>query len=172
MPLDVVYFDIPYLDNYADFTIDTKNFPDVKTFANNLHAKNQRLVVIIDAALSAEDTSSKYYTQGNKDQIFIQSNIKNSAKYGKNLVSKVWPKKAVFIDWLHDKCVDTWKMGLDDLYASLPYDGLWLDMNEATTFANGEIDGDQDVNEQEIEAQSTPKRSKLKHISIFLLYSS
>lgn len=72
-------------------------------------------MVIIDAAISAEDTTSKYYTQGDKDKIFIQSGIKNSKKYGKNLVSMVWPKKAVFVDWLADKCVDTWKMGLDDL---------------------------------------------------------
>lgn len=63
-------------------------------------------------------------------------------------MSKVWPKKAVFIDWLHDKCPNTWNMGLGDLYQNLPYDGLWLDMNEATTFANGEVDGDVDPKEE------------------------
>lgn len=62
MPLETVYFDIPYLKNYADFTVDTDNFKDVKGFADNLHNNNnQKLVVIIDAAISAEDTESKYY---------------------------------------------------------------------------------------------------------------
>lgn len=143
-PLDVAYFDIPYMDNYADFTVDTKTFPDVKGFADRLHKNNQKLIVILDAALSAEDPENKYYKQGDRDGIFIQSSVKTSKTYGKNLISKVWPQKTVFISWLHDKCPATWHMGLDDLYGQVPYDGLWIDMNEATTFAHGEIDGDSD----------------------------
>lgn len=54
----------------------------------------------------------------------------SSDKYGKNLIQKVWPKSAVFVDWLHDKCPDTWGMGLGDLWTQVNYDGLWLDMNE------------------------------------------
>lgn len=60
------------------------------------------------------------------------------------MISKVWPKKAVFVDWLHDKCPATWYDGLKDLRGQVEYDGLWIDMNEATTFAHGEIDGDSD----------------------------
>ena len=30
------------------------------------------------------------------------------------------------------------KKGLDDLYSKVPFDGLWLDMNEATGFCSGE----------------------------------
>lgn len=71
MPLDVIYFDIPYMDKYADFSVDTKQFPDLKTFTENLKTNNQKLVVIIDAAISAEDTENKYYKQGNTDGIFI-----------------------------------------------------------------------------------------------------
>ena len=31
-------------------------------------------------------------------------------------------------------------MGLDDLAAVCPFDGLWLDMNEPSGFKDGEID--------------------------------
>ena len=87
MPLEVIYFDIPYMNKYNDFTVDTEAFPDLKTFTDNLKANNQKLVVIIDAAISAEDPdNSKYYQQGNKDGIFIQSSIHQSDKYGKNLI--------------------------------------------------------------------------------------
>ena len=55
MPLDTVYLDIPYMQDYADFTVNTVDFPDLKGLADSLHANNQRLVVIIDAALSADD---------------------------------------------------------------------------------------------------------------------
>lgn len=61
MPLDVIYFDIPYMNNFEDFTVDTKAFPNLKDFSAQLQANNQKLVVIVDAAISAEDTTSKYY---------------------------------------------------------------------------------------------------------------
>lgn len=105
-------------------------------FATGIHTNNQKLVVIVDAAISAEDTTAanKYYTQGNTDGIFIQSSMFNSKTYGKNLINKVWPKTAVFIDWLHDKANNTWFTGLSDLQQQVAYDGLWLDMNEPSTF--------------------------------------
>ncbi len=40
MPLDTLYFDIPYMDQYKDFSVDNIKFPDVKTFADNLHKNN------------------------------------------------------------------------------------------------------------------------------------
>jgi alpha-glucosidase (family GH31 glycosyl hydrolase) len=45
------------MDNFVDFTVDTKNFPNLTDLATNLHNKNQRLVVIIDAGISAENTT-------------------------------------------------------------------------------------------------------------------
>jgi len=62
----------------------------------------------------------------------------NTGKYNGALASKVWPDHAVFIDWFHDDAYSVWSTGLTDLYASVPYDGLWIDMNEATTFCDGE----------------------------------
>lgn len=61
LPLDVMWLDIPYMKNYADFSVDTTAFPDLKGLANNLHTNNQKLVVILDAGLSADDTNNKYY---------------------------------------------------------------------------------------------------------------
>ena len=115
-PLDTVYLDIPYMDNYVDFTVDVKNFPNLTKLATDLHSKNQHLVVIIDAGISAEDTTQKYYKQGNDDDVFIKSNITKSAAYGDNLVSSVWPKKAVFVDWFNANCTNLWGLGLSDLY--------------------------------------------------------
>ena len=54
------------------------------------------------------------------------------------LTQHVWPNKTVFLDFFANGTKDVWGQGLRDLYDLIPYDGLWLDMNEATGFCNGE----------------------------------
>lgn len=61
IPLDVMWLDIPYMDGYADFTVNKTAFADIKGLATNLHNNNQRLVVILDAGLSADNLNSPYY---------------------------------------------------------------------------------------------------------------
>lgn len=51
---------------------------------------------------------------------------------------KVWPNHTVFIDWFNADVSKVWNQGLSDLYKLVPYDGIWLDMNEATGFCSGE----------------------------------
>jgi len=140
MPLETVYLDIPYMKDYADFTVDTETFPRLKELAKRLHDNGQRLVVIIDAAVYAGDVTknNKYYTIGNEDDVFIKSGLYTSEKYNNNLISKVWPETAVFVDWFNDKCMNMWTTGLSDLYDLVEYDGIWIDMNEPTTFWHGE----------------------------------
>jgi len=61
IPLEVMWLDIPYMDNYADFSVDTKAFPDLAGLKTQLADKGQRLVVILDGGLSADDTANEYY---------------------------------------------------------------------------------------------------------------
>ena len=146
MPLEVVYFDIPYMDNYADFSVNKADFPNLADFTAQLKQNNQKLVVIVDAAISADDTTNKYYMMGNSSKAFIQSGIAlpgqngRDVAFGNNLISQVWPKKSVFMDWFGQPAKDLWSTGLEDLYQLVNYDGLWLDMSEATSFQNGETD--------------------------------
>ena len=103
LPLETVYLDIPYMNNYVDFSVNYTAFKTIGDLATNLHNTGRRLVVIIDAAMSAEDTTAnnKYYTMGNNDDIFIKSSMYNSKMYNGNLIGSVWPKQAVFIDWFN-----------------------------------------------------------------------
>jgi len=45
----------------------------------------------------------------------------------------------VFVDWFNDKCINMWSQGLNDLYEMLPYDGIWIDMNEPWGFQHREM---------------------------------
>ena len=100
--------------------------------------------MIVDAAISAEDISdnNKYYSMGNDDGVFIKSGLYKSEKYNNNLISKVWPETAVFMDWFNKKCMNVWSFGLYNLYTQTNFDGLWIDMNEPTTFKDGETKPD------------------------------
>lgn len=40
MPLETMYLDIPYMDKYKDFTVDTKAFPNIQGLAKRLHDAN------------------------------------------------------------------------------------------------------------------------------------
>ncbi len=71
---------------------------------------------------------------GNKDDIFIKSALYKSEKYNNNLINQVWPDIAVFVDWFNPNSTRMWWEGLRDLYKQLPYDGLWIDMNEPYSF--------------------------------------
>lgn len=139
MPLDTVFLDIPYMDNYVDFTVNPVNFTNLPQFVKKLHDNKQQIIPIIDAGISAEDINNKYYKIGNTDDIFIKSGIHKSTKYNNNLINEVWPKIAVFVDWFNQKCTNMWFTGLRDLYEKLPYDGIWIDMNEPWGFKTAEL---------------------------------
>lgn len=51
--------------------------------------------------------------------------------------AQVWPHNATFLDWFNPDSKTIWGSGLADLYNQFEYDGIWLDMNEATLFCNG-----------------------------------
>jgi alpha-glucosidase (family GH31 glycosyl hydrolase) len=60
IPLEGVWLDIPYLNAYADFSIDTTAFPDLKSLTDTCHANGQRVIPIIDAGISADKLDNKY----------------------------------------------------------------------------------------------------------------
>jgi alpha-glucosidase (family GH31 glycosyl hydrolase) len=136
IPLETIWLDIPYLNAYADFTVNTTAFPDIKNYIDMLHSYNKRLVCIVDGGISADDRQNKYYQQGNSTNAFIKSAINDT--FDGNLVQKVWPNHTVFLDWFSPNASVLWFQGLKDLYDQLPFDGLWIDMNEATGFCSGE----------------------------------
>jgi alpha-glucosidase (family GH31 glycosyl hydrolase) len=50
----------------------------------------------------------------------------------------VWANHTVFLDFFAEGSKEVWGKGLQTLDTLLDFDGLWLDMNEATGFCNGE----------------------------------
>lgn len=56
---------------------------------------------------------------------------------GEDLTGRVWMMDAVFPDWFNNDTTTWWSYWLSEFYDKVPFDGLWLDMNEASNFCNG-----------------------------------
>jgi alpha-glucosidase (family GH31 glycosyl hydrolase) len=146
-PLDVMWTDIDYMDRWRDFTY-AKNttFAGLDKFVENLHAKNMKYIPIIDAGIAIVEDEYPALTEGLKDDVFIKSPNAARDDYDKKnrvpnlkrtLFGRVWAGYAAFPDWAHPKAEQYWVDQMNDFYDELPFDGLWLDMNEVANFDNG-----------------------------------
>jgi len=132
IPLEGVWLDIPYMDTYHDFRVDTTAFGGLKAFARDIRNKHgMKLIPIVDAGLSADGPEIPYVEDAMKRKTLLLDG--DTPFY-----ARVWPLQAAFLDWFNaDQAKWVWGGGLSDLQAEFEYDGLWLDMNEATIFCNG-----------------------------------
>ena len=55
VPLDMVYMDIDYMQDYKDFTVNEERFPDFEGFVQDMKKEKIHLVPIIDAGLKVEE---------------------------------------------------------------------------------------------------------------------
>jgi alpha-glucosidase len=130
MPLDVIWSDIDYMNEYVDFTIDENRFP-LSEFNEMLKTTGKRWVPIIDAGIGVE--GKEVYQRGLDQDVYIK------APNGTTLVGSVWPGGTSFVDWFHPNASDFWTTGLENVRDMVPYSGLWLDMNEISNLIDGEI---------------------------------
>lgn len=53
---------------------------------------------------------------------------------GQVLTGQVWPLDSVFLDFFDEQARQVWKSQIDHFFETINFDGLWLDMNEATNY--------------------------------------
>ena len=126
IPIDAIYLDIDYMENFKNFTINRESFPDFEELVDFMKKRNIHLVPIIDAGVKVEDGYS-VYEEGVKNNYFVKD------ENGKDYVTAVWPGKTLFPDFLNSKASkwfgDKYKYLID-----FGIDGFWNDMNEPAIF--------------------------------------
>jgi alpha-glucosidase (family GH31 glycosyl hydrolase) len=124
-----MWSDIDYMANYSDFTYNTNEFAGLGDWVREIQAKNLSYIPIVDAGVAQKDYAP--YNDGVSQGIFI------NASNGEPFTGKVWPNDAVYPDFLNPATQAYWSKNLQEFHDQVPFNGLWLDMNEASNFCNG-----------------------------------
>ena len=146
IPFDTLWMDLDLMKNNRIFSYDDKRFPNFPKILEEMHKEKYHFIPLIDIGFPINN-SDPYYKLGHEKNAFIMSN------YTKNeLISLVWPGKAVFPDFFIKESIDVWDYAMSSYYKDIKYDGIWIDMNEPAmlrSFSNmrGEFLRLQDSNE-------------------------
>ncbi|CAF5157771.1 unnamed protein product, partial [Rotaria magnacalcarata] len=137
-PFDVQWTDIDTMSSYLDFTYDQKNFHGLADLVRALQSDGKHYVNIIDPGISSVQSSGSYppYDDGVKKGIFITKF--NSTEI---ITGKVWPGVTAFPDFTNPNSIEWWTNVASAYHDIVPFDGMWIDMNEPSNFVDGSMDG-------------------------------
>ncbi|KAI8515158.1 hypothetical protein Bbelb_077490 [Branchiostoma belcheri] len=76
------------------------------------------------------------YQDGLRDGVFVKA-----ADGETNLIGEVWPGTTLFPDYTNPSTTEWWSEHCQQFHNVIPYDGLWIDMNEPKSFMNGSNNG-------------------------------
>ena len=135
---DVQWNDIDYMTDYLDFTYDNKSFKSLPDMVDDLHKNQQKYVMIIDPGISKTQPENTYsaYDEGIEMDIFIKTHDGSGFADG-----RVWPGDTVFPDFSHPNSSIYWENQLRKYHSLIPFDGVWVDMNEPSSFIDGSSNG-------------------------------
>lgn len=126
IPIDLLYLDIDYMENFKDFTVSGERFPDFRGFVDEMKARNIHLIPIIDAAVKVEE-GYPVYDEGHEKGFFCRDEA------GEDYVVGVWPGRSVLPDFLNPEAA-RWFGGQYKALTDAGIDGFWNDMNEPALF--------------------------------------
>ena len=126
IPIDMIYMDIDYMQDFKDFTVNEKNFPDFPEFVKEMKDQELRLIPIIDAGVKVEK-GYEVYEEGVKNNYFCKR------EDGSDFVAAVWPGYTHFPDVLNPEA-RKWFGGKYKLLTDAGIEGFWNDMNEPAIF--------------------------------------
>lgn len=125
IPLDMLYMDIDYMEDYKDFTVNP-GFADFPSFVDEMKEKNIRLIPIIDAGVKIEKDYD-IYEEGVKNNYFCKK------ADGSDFVAAVWPGYTHFPDVMNPE-VRQWFGSKYKWLMDQGIEGFWNDMNEPAIF--------------------------------------
>ncbi|XP_074553589.1 lysosomal alpha-glucosidase [Halichoeres trimaculatus] len=136
-PMDVQWNDLDYAAKRRVFTFDPWRFADLPEMVQEFHKKGLKYILILDPGISSTSRPGTYppFDDGLKRDVFI----KNAT--GHILIGQVWPGPTAFPDFTNPESRLWWEDCIRDFHSKVPVDGLWIDMNEPSSFVQGSEEG-------------------------------
>ncbi|KAI0160430.1 family 31 glycosyl hydrolase [Xylariaceae sp. FL1272] len=143
IPLETMWNDIDYMKSYRNFENDPDRYPydEGAEVLGQLHENNQHYIPIIDAGVYVpipgnETDSYPPFDRGLEQGAFVL-NPDDSVYIG-----EVWPGYCTWADWIGALFVGTganswWISEVAGFHKNLSFDGIWIDMNEVSSFCEG-----------------------------------
>lgn len=130
LPLDMIYMDIDYMQDYKDFTFNEEHFSDFPEFVAKMKERHIRVIPIIDGGVKIEEGYS-IYEEGVKNNYFCKRGD------GSDFVAAVWPGYTHFPDFLNPEA-RRWFGHHYKILTDAGVEGFWNDMNEPSIFYSRE----------------------------------
>lgn len=135
LPLDTIWMDIDYMNDYQPFTVDESRY-NLEMFKKTLSDHSKKFVMIIEPTIGLKNPQFELLRKGKENSLFIKNSTDNY------LINRVWPGRSHFVDYFNPKSSEFWNSALSDLKTKLDFAGIWLDMNEIAAFEAGQVDMD------------------------------
>ncbi|XP_019633179.1 PREDICTED: lysosomal alpha-glucosidase-like isoform X3 [Branchiostoma belcheri] len=137
IPQDTQWNDIDYMQSHLDWTRDEAKFSELPAVVKNLHEHGQHYIMIVDPGISNVQKAGTYppYDVGLKRGVFINDTN------GNPIVGRVWPGDTTFPDFTNPITQQWWLEMAADFHKEVPFDGMWIDMNEPSNFVDGSTHG-------------------------------
>lgn len=135
IPYDVQWTDIDAMQDKLDWTYDSINFSSLFLIVRDLHDNGMHYVNIIDPGIH-NLTGYFPYESGLKSNVFIRYFNESEP-----LIGSVWPGWTVYPDFTSPNTTKWWAVQAKLFHDEIPFDGLWIDMNEPSNFVDGSSKG-------------------------------
>ncbi len=135
LPMDAIWMDIDYMNDYQPFTVDELRY-DVNKFKKTLSDYKKKFVMIIEPTIGIKNSYFYLLIKGKEKDLFIKNSVNNY------LLNRVWPGRSHFLDYFNPNTSEFWYDALKNLKTKLDFSGIWLDMNEIAAFEAGQVDMD------------------------------
>lgn len=125
IPVDTLWLDIEYMDEYRVFTWNKELFPDPAAMFAELRELGIRVITIIDPGVKYEPGYS-VFDSGLAEDVFCRT------EGGDVYIGQVWPGNTAFPDFSKQSGRDWWgRLNAEHVKSGLA--GIWNDMNEPAT---------------------------------------
>ena len=144
IPLDGIFLDLEYMKHRSSFTIDRDSY-DPRLIKEIKKKYKLKIVPIIDPLINAEAAQENWV---NDDRNYFLSTIcekdasRIGLKYdvflkhpdGNHYFGKQWVENGYIPDFTHPNSTNFYEEMLFCLHDVIPFDGIWLDMNEVSLY--------------------------------------